>query len=186
MATTAPAGGRGTGGTLGSLADWVTVAIGINIVTGVIASFMDPGDTQAILFSLATIAASIAAGILTFWHAAAGRIFAAAGFATLGVVNVAAQVAGYTGDGPESVFGNVSLLFAPGLILIAAQNWSPTWARAAAGLAALLFAVWSYSFILGDDPVDIESPLLIIAFLSFIVAQVGWVLTLRAEAGTSA
>lgn len=127
----------------------------------------------------------MAAWLLTFWHVLAGRPFAAAGFAGLGVIAVAGQVAGYSGAQPEAVFANLGLLFAPGLILIAAENWAPTWTRAASGMSAVFFAIWSYAYVLGDKAADIESPILAIAFLFFTVANVGWILTVRAEASAA-
>jgi hypothetical protein len=166
---------------VGTPSQWVVVAIPVAVVTGIIGSIMDPGDTQALLFAIDAIAATIASFLLTILHVRAGRVFAAAGFAALGALSVAAQVAGYTGAAPESVFGSLGLLFFPALLLIAAEAWSFPWARGAAAAAGLVFAVWSLTYVLGEEPVDSQSVVVIIAWILFAVANVGWVMTVMAE-----
>jgi hypothetical protein len=65
--------------------------------------------------------------------------------------------------------------------LIAAQNWAPIWSRGAAALAGLMFALWGYSTVLGDELPDVDSPMAIVGWIAFAVAAAGWVVTLRAE-----
>lgn len=177
--TTGPSGSAGP--STGTPRQWILVAIPVLVVSGFIASLLDEGDTQALLFAISSIASVVAAFLLAVVHLRAGRVLSGAGFAALGVLAIAGHVAGYTGAVPESIFGNIGLLFLPALLLVAAEAWSFIWARAAAALAGIGFAIWSFKVVLGGEPADIESPIVIAAFILFTVANIGWVMTIMAE-----
>jgi hypothetical protein len=90
-------------------------------------------------------------------------------------------VAGFGGPAADGVFVQLAILFLPAMWLIAFQDWSTTWARAAAAVSGLAFAVYGYMYTFGDDAPDTQSPVLIVAYLTFTVAIIGWSMTLRAE-----
>lgn len=191
MATTASRGGMPAVGTVGSPTLWIMGGLVIAILGGMLGSFFESGDDmQAILYSLASVGGTIAGLLLLIRHTRAGLDLSGAGFGALALLGVAGAVAGYTGGGPESVTASLAVLHWPAVWLIAAQDWSPVWARAAAALSGLMFALWGYSYVLGDEPANADSPMAIIAWIAFTVAAVGWLVTLREEdagrgAGTS-
>ena len=182
MATNVSRGAVPAVGTVGTPTLWIMGGLAISVLGGFLGSLFESGDDmQAILYSLAAVGSTIAGLLLLVRHARAGLDLSAAGFGALGVLGVAGAVAGYTGPGSESIFGSLAILHWPAVWLIASQDWSPVWARAAAALAGLMFALWGYAYVLGDEPADTDSPMSIIAWIAFIVAAVGWLMTLRAE-----
>ena len=182
MATAASRGGMPAVSTVGTPTLWALGGLIVSVLGGFLGSLFDAGDDmQAILYSLAAVGSTIAGLLLLVRHARAGLDLSAAGFGALALLGVAGAVAGYTGPGSEAVFGSLALLHWPAVWLIAAQDWSPVWARAAAALSGLMFALWGYSYVLGDEPADPDSPMSIIAWVAFIVAAVGWAMTLREE-----
>ncbi|MFN2586900.1 MAG: hypothetical protein ABR613_02110 [Actinomycetota bacterium] len=182
MATNVSRGGMPAVGTVGTPTLWIMGGIAVSVLGGILGSFFDAGDDmQAILYSLSAIGGMIAGLLLAVRHARSRLDLSAAGFGGLGVLAVAGAVAGFTGAGPESVFGSLAVLHWPAVWLIASQDWSPVWARAAAALAGLMFALWGYAFVLGDEAADVDSPMAIVGWIAFTVAAVGWVMTLREE-----
>jgi hypothetical protein len=172
-------------GTIGTPVMWIMALLAVSVVAGLIGglAFESGDDMQAILYSLTAVAGSIAGFLLAIRHTRRNLQLSAAGFGVLGALAVAGAVAGFTGPGSEGVFGSLAILHWGALWTVAAQDWSPIWARAAAALSGLLFALWGYDFVLGDqlEPPDTESALAIIAWLAFTVAVVGWIMTLTAE-----
>lgn len=182
MATNVSRGAAPAVGTVGSPTLWIMGGLVVAVLGGMLGSFFESGDDiQAILYSLGAVGSTIAGLLLIIRHARAGLDLSAAGFGALGVLGVAGAVLGFTGDAPEAVFGSLAVLHWPAVWLIAAQDWSPVWARGAAALAGLMFALWGYAYVLGDEPADTDSPLSIIGWIAFTVAAVGWLMTLRAE-----
>ena len=182
MATTASRGGLPAVGSVGTPTLWIMGGLVVGVLGGLLGSFFETGDDmQAILYSLGAVGSTVAGLLLLVRHSRAGLDLSAAGFGALGVLGVAGAVAGYTGGGSESVFGSLAVLHWPAMWLIASQNWAPVWSRAAAALAGLMFALWGYAFVLGDEPADPDSPLAIVGWVAFIVAAVGWVMTLKDE-----
>lgn len=182
MATNVSRGAAPAVGTVGTPTLWIIAGLAVAILGGVLGSFFDSGDDmQAILYSLASVGSTIAGMLLLVRQARAGLDLSAAGFGTLGILGIAGAVAGFTGPASESVFGTLAVLHWPAVWLIAAQDWSPVWARAAAALSGLMFALWGYAYVLGDEAADPDSPLAILGWVAFTVAAVGWVLTLREE-----
>ena len=186
MATSASRGTMPAVGTLGTPTLWIMGGVALAVVTGILGSFFDSGDDmQSILYSLAAIGGTVAGLLLLVRHARAGLDLSAAGFGALAALSIAGSTLGFTGTTAESVAGILAVLHWPALWLIAAQNWAPVWSRGAAALSGLFFALWGYGFVLGDEPVDPDSPMVIIAWIAFTVAAVGWLMTLREEdAGT--
>ncbi|MDQ3982952.1 MAG: hypothetical protein M3271_09775 [Actinomycetota bacterium] len=185
MATSASGGGMPAVGTIGTPTMWITALLAVSVVAGLIGgiAFESGDDMQAILFSLTAIAGSLAGFLLAVRHIRRNLDLSGAGFGVLGALAVAGVVAGFTGPGADSVFGSLAILHWGALWTIAAQNWSPIWARAAAALSGLLFALYGYDYVLGDqlEPPDPESPLALIAWAAFTVAVIGWIMTLSAE-----
>jgi hypothetical protein len=169
-------------GTVGSPTLWIVGGLAVAVLGGMLGSFFDSGDDmQTILFSLGAVGGMTAGLLLLVRHARARLDLSAAGFGALGVLAVAGAAAGFTGPGAESVAGFLAVLHWPAVWLVAAQNWSPIWARGAAALAGLMFALWGYGYALGDEPVDTDSPMAIIGWIAFTIAAIGWAMTLLAE-----
>jgi hypothetical protein len=182
VATNVSKGNMPAVGTVGSPARWIVGGLIVAILGGMLGSFFDSGDDmQTILYSLGAIGGMTAGLLLLVRHARARLDLSAAGFGALGVLAVAGAVAGYTGPGPESISGFLAVLHWPAVWLVAAQDWSPVWARGAAALAGLMFALWGFGYALGDEPVDPDSPMVIIGWIAFTIAAVGWAMTLLAE-----
>ena len=185
MATNTSGGTMAGVGTVGTPTLWIIAGLAVAVVCGLLGSFFDSGDDmQLILNSLASVGGMAAGLLLLLRHARARLDLSAAGFGALAVLAVAGGVLGFTGPNSEGVFVSLAILHWPATWLIAAQNWSPVWARAAAAVAGVLFALWGYGTSLGDEPVDIESPLVILAWVAFTIAVIGWVMTLREEGDT--
>lgn len=181
MATNAARGVPAVG-TVGSTTMWIVGGLALAVVGGLLGSFFDSGDDmQSILYSLSSAGGMVAGMLLLVRHVRARLDLSAAGFGALGALAIAGAAAGYTGPGAESVAGFLAVLHWPAMWLVAAQNWSPVWARAAAALAGLMFALWGYGYALGDEAADVDSPMVIIAWIAFTVAAVGWAMTLLAE-----
>ncbi len=169
-------------GTIGTPTQWTMVLLTMSWLAGVIGSFLDEGaDGQVLLYSLAAMGGAGAGALLAARHLRAGRDLAAAGFIGMVAWSLASSVAGYTGDGSTAVGVSLSVLVLPGMLLIAAQDWSPIWTRGAAAVAGIAFAIWGYKYLLGDDVPDIESPIIMVAYFAFAVASIGWTLTVRSE-----
>lgn len=185
MATPVPPESRGATqvGTVVSPGTWIIAGLAIAWVSGSISGiFFDSGDDgQSIFASVAALAGSSAAILLAVRHVRAGLDLSAAGFALFAIIGVASSAAGFTGPGADSVFASLALLHLAAMALIAAQGWSPVWARAGAALSGLVFAIYGYDFVLGDAPADPDSALLPIGYLLLLVAIVGWIMTLMAE-----
>lgn len=182
MATNVSRGGMPAVGTVGSPTLWIVGGLAVAVVSGLLGSFFESGgDMQSILYSLAAVGGTVAGLLLLVRHARARLDLSAAGFGALGALAIAGAAAGFTGPGAESVAGFLAVLHWPALWLIAAQDWSPVWARAAAALSGLLFALWGYAYALGDEPADVDSPMAILGWIAFTAAAIGWAMTLLAE-----
>ncbi|HYO60584.1 MAG TPA: hypothetical protein VEU29_01645 [Actinomycetota bacterium] len=182
MATNVSRGTMPSVETVGTPTLWIMGGLVVSVLGGMLGSFFDSGDDmQAILYSLGAVGGVVAGFLLLVRHARARLDLSAAGFGALGALSIAGAVAGFTGPGSESVFAFLAVLHWPAVWLIAAQNWSPVWARGAAALAGLMFALWGYSTVLGDEFPDTQSPMAIVGWIAFTVAAVGWLLTLREE-----
>lgn len=182
MATNVSRGTMPAVGTVGSPTLWIVGGLAVGVLGGMLGSFFDSGDDmQTILYSLGAVGGMTAGLLLLVRHARARLDLSAAGFGALGALAIAGSVLGFTGPNAESVQGLLAVLHWPAVWLVAAQNWSPVWARGAAALAGLMFALWGYGFALGDEPVDIDSPMAIIGWIAFTIAAIGWAMTLLAE-----
>lgn len=167
-------------GDVGTPKQVTQAAIALSVVGGILGSFFDDGSDGALLFfSLAGLGVMAYAPLLAVEHIRAGRVLAGAGFAALVITIPASAVAGYSGPGADAVFVSISLLMLPGLLLLAAQDWGAVWGRGAAALAGLLFAIWGYVNLLGDDLPDSDDPLLVIAWIAFTIAEISWFLKLN-------
>lgn len=187
MATNASRGTMPAVETVGTPVQWIIGGLVVAVVGGLLGSFFEAGDDmQSILYSLSSVGGMTAGLLLFVRHSRAGLDLSAAGFGALGVLAVGTSVFGFTGPASEAVAAFLAILHWPAMWLIASQNWAPVWSRGAAALAGLMFALWGYATVLGDDLPDMDSPLAIVGWIAFTVAAVGWVMTLREEdAGTA-
>ena len=179
----ATATGTRTGtGTAIRPAMWAIVGLNLAWVTGTIGSFMDEGgDAQRFLYSLAAMGGTSGAAVLVAHHIRAGRELAAGGFALMVAIGVGEVVAGFGGSASDAVFVQLAVLYLPALLLIAAQDWAPVWARAATAVAGVAFAIYGYTHTFGNDAPDSDNPAVIVAYLAFTIAIIGWSMSLMSE-----
>jgi FtsH-binding integral membrane protein len=184
MASTAPASSAGTEvGTMGDSRTWILGALAVTFLAGLALAFFDSGSDGALFAgSIASMGALAGASLLTVRHLRAGREMAAAGFAGMAVLAIAEVVAGFSGAGADQVFVSLAILHLPAQALIASQDWSPLWTRAAAALSGVVLAIYGYVYTFGDDPADPENAILIAGWILLLIAIIGWFMTVREEA----
>ena len=183
MASTAssPAAGAEVGN-VGDSRTWIMGGLVLVFVFGLLQAFFDSGTDGALLAgSLTNIGGLTASSLLAVRHLRAGREMAAAGFAGMAIFAVAEAAAGFSGPGADQIFVTLSVLHLPAQALIACQDWSPVWARAAAALSGVVMAVYGYTKIFGDGLADPESPVLIAGWVLLLIAVIGWFMTVRDE-----
>lgn len=169
-------------GTLVGSAMWAIAGLNLAWISGFIGSFMDDGgDAQKLLYSLAAMGGTSAAGVLVARHIRGGRDLAAGGFAVIVAIGISEIVAGFGGPGSDAVFVQLAVVYLPALLLIASQDWGPVWARGAAAVAGIAFAFYGYTHSLGDKAPDSDNPAIIVAYLAFTIAIIGWSMTLASE-----
>lgn len=174
-----------TTGSRGNLVDsamWAIAGLNLAWVTGVIGSFMDEGgNSQRFLYSLAAMGGTSGAAVLAARHIRAGRELAAGGFALMVVIGVSEVVAGFGGSAADTIFVQLAVLYLPAMLLVASQDWAPAWARGATAVAGIAFAFYGYTHTFGSKAPDSDNPAVIVAYLAFTVAIIGWSMTLLSE-----
>lgn len=137
-------------------------------------NFVEPGEAQDVLYGLSAAGLIVASVLLVLEHLSTGHRFAAAGFALLAlgetrVLNPADV------PGGEASFAAGVLLYAPGLLLIAASTWAPLWARVTGAVAAVAFATHSVIY-LGGGEIDSTGPVAGIGYTLLTITVMGWIL----------
>ena len=183
MASTASSpAARADVGNVGDDRTWILGGLVVVFFFGLAQAFFDSGTDGATLAgSLTNMGGLTASSLLAVRHLRAGRELAAAGFAGMAILAVGEAVAGFSGGGADQIFVTLAVLHLPAQALIASQDWSPVWARAAAALSGVVMAIYGYMHTFGDDAPDPESPILIAGWVLLLIAVVGWIMTVREE-----
>ena len=157
-------------------------SLAVGAVLGFGGNFVEPGNTQSILYALSAAGLITASVLLALQHASAGGRLAAAGCAllALGETRVLNPI---DAPGGEGSFAAGVLLYAPALLLIALAPWAPRWARAVGAVAAIPFAVHALIF-LGGGAIDSTGPLAEIGYALLTVTIVGWIIQVRRDGAT--
>lgn len=147
----------------------------VGAVLGFGGNFVDPGETQDILYGVSAVGLMLASVLLALGHASTGHRYAAAGFALLALGEM--RVLGPTeAPGAEASFAAGVLIYSPALLLIALSAWAPVWVRAVGAMAALPFAAHGLAFLGGAD-IDSTDPLAGMGYALLTITVVGWILT---------
>ncbi|MGH2753340.1 MAG: hypothetical protein ACRDLB_02800 [Actinomycetota bacterium] len=183
MASTASSSSGTEVGTVGDSRTWILGALALIFVFGLSLAFFDSGSDGALFStSIASMSGFTAGALLSVRHLRAGRDMAAAGFAGMAILSIAEVVAGFSGPSPDQVFVSLAILHLPAQALIASQDWSPLWTRAAAALSGVVLAIYGYVYTFGDDPADPENAILIAGYVLLLITVIGWFMTVKDEA----
>lgn len=152
----------------------------VGAVLGFGGNFVEPGNTQNVLYGLSALGLILASVLLAVEHASIGHRLAAAGFALLALGET--RVLNPTDvPGGDASFAAGVLLYAPGLLMIGLSTWAPRWVRLVGAIAAVPFAAHSLIY-LGGGAIDSTDPLAGIGYALLTVTIIGWTLTvLRSE-----
>ena len=157
----------------------------VGAVLGFGGNFVEPGNTQNVLYGLSALGLIVSSVLLAVEHASIGHRLAAAGFALLALGET--RVLNPTDvPGADASFAAGVFLYAPGLLMIALSTWAPRWVRLVGAIAAVPFAAHSLVYLSGRA-IDSTGPLAGIGYALFTVTIIGWILTvLRSEGGAPA
>jgi len=153
--------------------------LAVGAVLGFGGNFVEPGNTQSILYALSAAGLITASVLLALQHASAGSRLTAAGFVLLALGE--ARVLNPTdAPGGEGSFAAGVLLYAPALLLIALAPWAPRWVRIVGATAAIPFAAHALIF-LGGGAIDSTGPLAGVGYALLTVTIVGWIVQVRRD-----
>jgi hypothetical protein len=147
----------------------------VGAVLGVAGTFVPSSSLRGLLWGLDGIALIVATALLTIHHIRRGNHVAAAGFLVF-VVGETLILSGAAVDleagGP--VFGAGTGLWAASLALVSASAVMPSWVRAVAAVAAVLFAVVAVQIFFGRALTPLSQPLPFFAYPFLAVTLFGW------------
>ena len=147
----------------------------IGAVLGMAGTFVPSASLRGLLWGLDGIALIVASALLTIHHFRRGNDVVAAGFLVF-VVGEALILAGAAMDlvasGP--LFAAGVGLWAASLTLVSAPNVMPSWVRAVAAIAALLFAVVAVQVFMGRALTPLSEPLPFFAYPFLAATLFGW------------
>lgn len=158
----------------------VVGGLAVGAVLGFGGNFVGQGAIQNVLYGLSALGLILATVLLAVEHACVGDRLAASGFALLALGET--RVLNPTDvPGGEASFAAGVLIYAPGLLLIAASAWAPRWVRLAGAIAAIPFAAHSLVF-LGGGAIESTDPVASIGYALLTLTVIGWIVTvLRSE-----
>jgi hypothetical protein len=152
----------------------------VGAVLGFGGNFVEPGNTQSVMFGLSAVGLIVSSVLLAVEHAFSGHRLAAAGFALL-ALGETRVLNPFDAPGVEASFAAGVFLYAPGLLLLALSKWAPLWVRLVGAIAAVPFAAHALVY-LGGGAIDGTGPLAGIGYALLTVTIIGWILTvLRSE-----
>ncbi len=153
----------------------VVGGLAVGAVLGFAGNFVANDEVRSVLWGVSAAGLVLAAILLAVEHTLAGDRFAAAGFAVfaLGETRVLNPA---DAPGGEDSFAAGALLYAAGLLLIAASGWSPVWVRIVAAAAALAFAAHSLGY-LGGATIDSTGPVAGVGYALLTITVAGWIFT---------
>ena len=150
-------------------------ALVVGAVLGMAGAFVPSASLRGLLWGLDGIALIVATALLTLHHVRRGNDVVAAGFLVF-TVGEALIVSGAAMDLAASgpVFAAGTGLWAASLVLVSAPRVMPSWVRAVAVVAALLFVVVAVQAFSGRALTPLSEPLPFFAYPFLAVTLFGW------------
>ena len=147
----------------------------VGAVFGVLGTFVPSASARGLLWGVDGVALIVATALLTIYHCRRGNDVIAAGFLVF-LVGETLVLSGAATDlvasGP--VFGAGVALWAAALGLVSAPNVMPSWLRAVATAAALLFAAVAVQIFMGRALTPLSQPLPFFAYPFLAATLFGW------------
>ena len=147
----------------------------IGAVLGMAGTFAPSASLRGLLWGLDGIALIVATALLTMHYFRRGNDVVAAGFLVFFVgetLILASAAMDFLTSGP--VFAGGVGLWAASLALVSAPNVMPTWVRAVAVIAALLFALVAVQLFMGRTLTPLSQPLPFFAYPFLVGNLFGW------------
>ncbi len=147
----------------------------VGAVFGVLGTFVPSASVRGLLWGLDGVALIVATALLTIYHCRRGNDVIAAGFLVFLVgetLVLSGAAADLVASGP--VFGAGVALWAAALGLVSAPNVMPSWLRAVATVAALLFAAVAVQIFMGRALTPLSQPLPFFAYPFLAATLFGW------------
>jgi hypothetical protein len=147
----------------------------IGAVLGMAGTFVTSSSVRGVLWGLDGTALIVAAALLTIHHVRRGHDVVAAGFLVF-VAGEALILSGAAMDLTASspLFGAGTGLWAASLALISVPRVMPSWIRAVAAVAALLFAIVAVQVFVGRALTPLSQPLPFFAYPFLAATLFGW------------
>ena len=150
----------------------------IGALLGMAGTFVPSASLRGLLWGLDGIALVVATAMLTIHHFRRGNDAVAAGFLVFVVAEaliLASAAMDLVASGP--VFAAGVGLWAASLTLVSAPNVMPSWVRAVAAIAALLFAAVAVQLFMGRELTPLSQPLPFFAYPFLAATLIGWAWT---------
>ena len=147
----------------------------IGAILGMAGTFVPSASLRGLLWGLDGIALIVAAALLAIHHVRRGREVVVAGFLVFVVgetLVVSTSAVDPTASGP--VFGAGVGLWTASLGLISAPSVMPSWVRAVAAVAAVLFSVVAVQIFSGHALTPLSQPLPFFAYPFLAATLFGW------------
>jgi hypothetical protein len=147
----------------------------VGAVFGVAGTFASSESLRGFLWGIDGVALVVAGALLTIYHAGRGSNLIAAGFLVFvaGETLVLSTAASPLDTGGP-VFGAGVSLWAAALVLVSVPHVMPIWVRAAAVVAATLFAIVGVRLFLGQPLDALSRPLPFFAYPLLAATMLGW------------
>jgi hypothetical protein len=153
----------------------VSISLVVGGVLGLAGTFVNSTALRGLLWGLDGIALIVATALLTIHHVRRQNTVVAAGFLVF-VAGETLILATASMDLAEigSVFGAGMGLWAASLALVSTPRVMPSWLRAVAAVAALLFAVVAVQVFGGSTITPLSRPLPFFAYPFLVITLFGW------------
>ena len=167
----------------------IVIGLAIGAVLGFGGKFLPAGPPHNIAHALSSLGIIMGSALLVAWFARQGKSTVSVGFALLalaeGIILSGPFLLASAPTFPGAyTFAAGVALYAVALPLASVPPAFPLWTRIAGALAAIPFAAYALLWLLGRSPAPSE-PLASIGFVLFIVAIVGWMITVLRAAPSS-
>jgi hypothetical protein len=156
----------------------IIVGLAIGAALGFGGNFLPAGPPQNIVYAISSLGIIMGSALFAAWFARRGHSIVAVGFALAESISLSGLfllASAPTFPGAYTFAAGVAL-YAVALPLTSVPPAFPLWTRIVGTLAALPFAAHALLWLLGRSPAPSE-PLASIGFVLFIVAIVGWMIT---------
>lgn len=167
----------------------IVVGLAIGAVLGFGGKFLPVGPPHNVAHALSSLGIIMGSALLAAWFARQGKSTVSVGFALLALAEgiilsglfLLASAPAFPG---AYTFAAGAALYAVALPLVSVPPAFPIWTRIAGALAAIPFAAHAMLWLLGRSPAP-SGPLASIGYVLFIVAIVGWIITVLRAAPSS-